>query len=137
MRRKGKSSQLLVGLQTGTFIPQMNLEVPEKVENPSTQRSSYTTLGYIIFVCLIVCFVCWLLFGSVCFVLFCFVFRDRISLYNAGCPGTPFVDGDVLELRNPPASASRVLGLKTYATTPSPWVCVLKMPHFTTGTHVS
>ena len=101
MRRKGKSSQLLVGLQTGTFIPQMNLEVPEKVENPSTQRSSYTTLGYIIFVCLIVCFVFWLLFGSVCFVLFCFVFRDRISLYNSGCPGTYFVDQAGLKLRSP------------------------------------
>jgi hypothetical protein len=48
---------------------------------------------------------------------FVLVFRDRVSLYNPGCPGTHFVDQAGLELRNPPASASRVLGLKTCATT--------------------
>jgi hypothetical protein len=46
------------------------------------------------------------------------VFQDRVSLYSPGCPGTHFVDQDGLELRNPPASASRVLGLKVCATTP-------------------
>jgi hypothetical protein len=46
------------------------------------------------------------------------VFRDRVSLYSPGCPGAHFVDQAGLELRNPPASASRVLGLKAYATTP-------------------
>jgi hypothetical protein len=46
------------------------------------------------------------------------VFRDRVSLYSPGCPGTHFVDQAGLELRNLPASASRVLGLKAYATTP-------------------
>jgi hypothetical protein len=35
-----------------------------------------------------------------------------------GCPGTHSVDQAGLELRNPPASASRVLGLKACATTP-------------------
>jgi hypothetical protein len=67
-------------------------------------------------------FVC--LFGLFCFVLFCFVlfwfgllwfalvwfwywfFRDRISLYSPGCPGTHFVDQAGLQLRNPPSSAS-------------------------------
>jgi hypothetical protein len=45
-----------------------------------------------------------------CFVLFWFlVFRDRVSLYNPGCPGTYFVVQAGLELRNPPASASQVL----------------------------
>jgi hypothetical protein len=47
--------------------------------------------------------------------LLCFVFlvfRDRVSLYSPGCPGTYFVDQAGLELRNLPASASRVLGLK-------------------------
>jgi hypothetical protein len=34
-----------------------------------------------------------------------------------GCPGTHFVDQAGLELRNPPASASQVLGLKVRATT--------------------
>jgi hypothetical protein len=36
----------------------------------------------------------------------------RQSLYSPGCPGTHFVDQAGLELRNPPASASRVLELK-------------------------
>jgi hypothetical protein len=36
--------------------------------------------------------------------LFCF-FRDRVSLYSPGCPGTHFVDQAGLELRNLPASA--------------------------------
>jgi hypothetical protein len=49
---------------------------------------------------------------------FVFVFGDRVSLYSPGCPGTHFVDQAGLELRNLPASASRVLGLKVYATTP-------------------
>jgi hypothetical protein len=56
------------------------------------------------------------------FFLFCFglvlAFRDRVSLYSPGCPGTHFVDQAGLELRNPPASASRVLELKVCATTP-------------------
>ncbi|EEQ62534.1 hypothetical protein CBFG_06246 [Clostridiales bacterium 1_7_47FAA] len=48
---------------------------------------------------------------------FIFVFRDRVSLYSSGCPGTHSVDQADLKLRNPPASASRVLGLKACATT--------------------
>jgi hypothetical protein len=44
-------------------------------------------------------------------------FRDRVSLYSPGCPGTHLVDQAGLELRNPPASASQVLGLKACATT--------------------
>jgi hypothetical protein len=51
-----------------------------------------------------------------CFVLFCFVFRDRVSLYSPGCPGTHFVDQAGLKLKNLPASASRVLELKECAT---------------------
>jgi hypothetical protein len=52
---------------------------------------------------------------SVCLFLF---FQDRVSLCSPGCPGTHFVDQAGLELRNPPASASRVLGLKACATMP-------------------
>jgi hypothetical protein len=48
---------------------------------------------------------------------FIFFFRERISLYSPGCPGTHFVDQAGLELRNLLASASRVLGLKACATT--------------------
>jgi hypothetical protein len=47
-----------------------------------------------------------------------FVFQDRVSLCSPGCPGTHFVDQAGLELRNPPVSASPVLGLKVCATTP-------------------
>jgi hypothetical protein len=56
------------------------------------------------------------------FILFYFilflVFRDRVSLCSPGCPGTHSVDRAGLELRNPPASASQVLGLKACATMP-------------------
>jgi hypothetical protein len=48
----------------------------------------------------------------------CFVFQDRVSLYSPGCPEIHFIDQAGLELINPPASASRVLGLKACATTP-------------------
>jgi hypothetical protein len=54
-----------------------------------------------------------------CLRIFLFCFGDRVSLCSPGCPGTHFVDQAGLELRNPPASASRVLGLKAYATMPS------------------
>jgi hypothetical protein len=57
-------------------------------------------------------------FLFVCFFVFVFVFRDRVSLYSPGCPGTHFVGQAGLKLRNPPASASRVLGLKACATMP-------------------
>jgi hypothetical protein len=48
----------------------------------------------------------------------CFVFQDRVSLCSPGCPGTHFVDQAGLELRNTPASASRVLGSKVCTTMP-------------------
>jgi hypothetical protein len=60
-----------------------------------------------------------------CFTFFFFFFfffflvsRDRVSLYSPDCPGTHFVDQAGLKLRNPPASASRVLGLKACAIMP-------------------
>jgi hypothetical protein len=46
-----------------------------------------------------------------CLLAFCF--------YSPGCPGTHFVDQAGLELRNLPASASGVLGLKACTTKPS------------------
>jgi hypothetical protein len=68
-----------------------------------TARATENPCGF--FVCLFV------------FCFFCFFFRDRVSLYSPGCPGTHFVEQAGLELRNPPASASQVLGLKASATT--------------------
>jgi hypothetical protein len=61
-------------------------------------------------------FWCWL--STLFIYLFILVFWDRVSLYSPGCPGAHFVDQAGLELRNPPASASQVLGLKAFATTP-------------------
>jgi hypothetical protein len=44
------------------------------------------------------------------FLFVCFLFfQDRVSLYSPGCPGAHFANQAGLELRNPPASASRVL----------------------------
>jgi hypothetical protein len=43
--------------------------------------------------------------------------QDRVSLCSPGCPGTFSVDQAGLELKNPPAFASQVLGLKACATT--------------------
>ena len=53
-----------------------------------------------------------LFFFVVLFGLVFWFFWDRVSLYSPGCPGTHFVDQAGLELRNPPASASQVLGFK-------------------------
>jgi hypothetical protein len=55
-------------------------------------------------------------------------FRDRVSLYSPGCPGTHSVHQADLELRNPPASASRVLGLKVCATTPGSLFVFMTIP---------
>jgi hypothetical protein len=61
-----------------------------------------------------------LVYLFVCLFVYLFIlvfFQDRVSLYS---PGTHSVDQAGLELRNPPASASRVLGLKACATTARP-----------------
>jgi hypothetical protein len=52
------------------------------------------------------------------FFFFFLVFQDRVSLYSPGWPGTHSVDQAGLELRNLPASASQVLGLKACTTMP-------------------
>jgi hypothetical protein len=57
------------------------------------------------------------------FVLFYFVFSDRVSLCSPAFPGTHSEDQAGLELRNLPASASQLLGLKMCATTA--WLCLL------------
>jgi hypothetical protein len=59
--------------------------------------------------------------GELTFFFFFFFFSfpwDSVSLYSSGCPGTHFVDQAGLGLRNLPASASGVLGLKACATMP-------------------
>jgi hypothetical protein len=51
--------------------------------------------------------------------IYLFWFFETGFLCSPGCPGTHSVDQAGLELRNPPASASQVLGLKACATMPS------------------
>ena len=58
-----------------------------------------------------------------------FLFQDRVSLCSPSCPGTRSVDQVGLELRNPPASASWMLGLKTCIIMPSQiWLFFMCMP---------
>jgi hypothetical protein len=56
---------------------------------------------------------------NIIFLLFWFVFcsLDSISLWSPGCPGILTVDQADLELGDPPALASQVLGLKASFTT--------------------
>ena len=49
--------------------------------------------------------------------IFFFYFHDRVSVYTPSCPETHFAQQPGLELKNLPASASKVLGLKSSATT--------------------
>jgi len=46
---------------------------------------------------------------------------------DLGCPETHFVNQAGLELRDTPASASLVLGLKAFATTPGLMIFVLML----------
>ena len=62
------------------------------------------------------------MFRSFFFFVFCcyccfLVFRDRVSLCSPGCPDTHSVDQAGLKLRNSPASAFQVPGLKVCANT--------------------
>jgi hypothetical protein len=57
-------------------------------------------------------------FGFVfCLVVWFGFLRNKVSLCSPGCPGTHSVVQAGLELRNSPASASQVLGLKACTTT--------------------
>ena len=52
------------------------------------------------------------------FCFFLFYFQDKGSFCSPCCHGTHSVDQAGLKLRNPPASASQMLGLMACATTP-------------------
>jgi hypothetical protein len=62
-----------------------------------------------------------LYFFFVCLFLFLF-FETGFLCVALSCPGTHFVDQAGLKLRNPPASASQVLGLKSCSITPGSFV---------------
>jgi hypothetical protein len=102
----------------------------QKHESLNTGKTFFVVVGlvwfglfwfkfcFVLFCFALLCFAL-LCFALLCFALFCFVlfFRDRVSLYSPGCPGTQSVAQAGLELRNPSASASQVLGLKACTTT--------------------
>jgi hypothetical protein len=125
-----------------TKSPRHDLEIARAVfffiPNPSTLTSFYqselrTSLllqsaSYVLSISL-GCFVFgfWFLFVVVvvdvcccCLLLLLLLFRDGVSRYSPGCPGTQFVDQAGLDLSNSPASASQVLSLKVCATTAWP-----------------
>jgi hypothetical protein len=74
-------------------------------------------LGFFLFFVFVLCLGFLFLFFMGFFVCFVLFFRDRVFLCSPGCPGIHSVDHIGLELRNPPASASQVLGLKVSTTT--------------------
>jgi hypothetical protein len=72
---------------------------------------------------------CLYVFVCVCVCVCVYVcFRDKVSLCSPGCPETHSVDQAGLKLRNLPASASHVLGLKACTTTARP-ACTFKLNH--------
>jgi hypothetical protein len=88
----------------------LNKPMKEQMEFPKCETHMNSSLGCLwTLKCLILIYL-WQFFFL--------VFRDRVSLCSPGCPGTRSVDQAGLELRNPPAFASQVLGLKACATTP-------------------
>ena len=84
---------------------------------PSSILSEHSTT-WTIFLDLLLLFLFFLIIIGVCCCCCCclFVFWDLVSLCSPGCPGTDSVDQADLELRNLPATASWVLGLKACAT---------------------
>uniref|UniRef100_A0A8C6GEU2 K Homology domain-containing protein n=1 Tax=Mus spicilegus TaxID=10103 RepID=A0A8C6GEU2_MUSSI len=52
---------------------------------------------------------------------------------SPGCPGTHSVDHAGLKLRDPPASASRVLGLRVCATTEGEYFLKVLIPSYAAG----
>jgi hypothetical protein len=54
--------------------------------------------------------------------LFVCLFFETWFLCSAGCPGTHSVDQADLKIRDPPASASQVLGLKVCVTNPARFI---------------
>ena len=64
-----------------------------------------------------------LLYSPFFFLFIFWFFWDKVSLCSRGCPGTHSVNQAGLQLRNLPASASQMLGLKVWATTV--WLFIL------------
>jgi hypothetical protein len=89
-------------LNSGLLVEQSVLLIAEPAPHPLKYliKITFSTALTTKFICLFVC-----------------LFQDRVSLCSPGCPGTHSIDQAGLEPRNPPASGSRVLGLKVCVTT--------------------
>jgi hypothetical protein len=111
-----------MGLQTNTKSKQI-IDLNQTLNGKATQMVAFSlselelinaaAITKFPFTYSVYWFFCFVLFFVVVF----FVFQSRVSLCGPGCLGTHFVDQAGLELRNPPASASQVLGLKACAIT--------------------
>jgi hypothetical protein len=86
---------------------------PTKPKNKKTKKQKQT--NFMVLPCLALPF--FYPFFLLLLLLFFFFFLTWFLFITPGCPGTHSVVQAGLELRNPPASASQVLGLKAYATT--------------------
>ena len=104
----GSSTSWSVGLQCPSDAKGMASHHCSQCAPYSVKKPFPKNRVVCLFVCLFVCF--W----------------DRLSLYNPGCSGTHSVDHAGLKLRNSPASASWVLGLKACITTAQQPRSVLK-----------
>jgi hypothetical protein len=98
--------QLLQELEA-LITPQMSLEHSLQCVTDIKETNKYFQIILFAF----------LFFFCCCCFVFVFVFWDRVSLCSPGWPGTHSVDQAGLKLRNLPASASKVLGLKACNTT--------------------
>jgi hypothetical protein len=91
---------------------------------------SYISILSILFIVILLVWFDLLLLLFVC--LFCLFFafsQDQVSLCSSGYLGTSSVDQAGLELRDPPPSASQVLGLKM-CTTPSQLILLIRVDLF-------
>jgi hypothetical protein len=125
-------------LQRQAPAPWSNITVPHSLSSPTLKPQACHSWA-----AGVPCWQIWSpltlgLITALCFLFFCFfkVFRDRVSLYSPGCPGTHFVDQAGLKLRNLPASASRVLGLKACTTTPGSITALCICSHFSLWLHL-
>ena len=99
--------------QTFTVYLNTNQPAKQKVFSSLVPPFFFILFYFYFILFFVVCF----LFGRV------FFSQDRVSLCFLDCPRTHSVDQAIQELRNLPASASQVLGLKAWNTTTLLFLC--------------
>ena len=97
------------------YVPRITIIIQTTVQGTKKERLRSLLFCWKIFLSFV-----WFL-GLFLFLFWCCCcFQDRVSLCSPGCSGTHSIDQAGLELRDLPASASRVLGLKACATSSAP-----------------